>query len=75
MIESSVAEVWRCSECGWVWFKKAGKIAKRCPNPKCRKLANYVTVTPKELAQVTGHDAATCRVWGCLMCKALKEHS
>lgn len=40
MIKTSTAEVWECTICSWVWFKRIGKTPKRCPNAKCRKLSS-----------------------------------
>ena len=60
MVETTTVEVWRCTICGWVWFKREGKIPKRCPNAKCRKL--YTTAPavfggepkPEDLARTVG---------------------
>jgi len=86
MIESSTAEVWRCTICDWVWFKSQGKIPNRCPNPKCRKavkMADAETVAKVDAAWQTivdatvdarrrdlAHDPTTCRVYRCGRCTA-----
>lgn len=79
MIESSTAEVWRCTICNWVWFKRRNKTPKRCPNPRCRKavkMAEWITLVNATVAGITrlrmthGPDS-DCRTYRCFECIAL----
>lgn len=76
-------QAWHCDLCGQTWLSEAKP--KRCSKCKSSKWDQFVTASPtmamlkqgpivERAVQVglrSGHDTKTCRIYGCLMCKAL----